>query len=69
MQWEAARGFAHPKTGEWLSNPAMCLKGWLEPDPGRRAEWVQLIAYVEDYLRRRGLAPEEVDQGQEVVFD
>ncbi len=69
LEYRPDRGFLQPASGEWVQEPLACLKGWIEPDPARRRRWVDLVAFIEDYLQRRGKLDLSGAEGEEVAFD
>ena len=67
IEWNEDQGYRHPASGEWVTRPRDCLRGWIEDDPARRRQWVELVARIEEFWPR--VEQNRLELGEEVVFD
>jgi hypothetical protein len=67
LQWEEGKGYKHPQTGQWVPEPRDCLRGWLEPDPEKRRQWVGLLAHIQEFWPRQEKL--KTPLGEEVLFE
>jgi|GEM_PF-2767664 len=58
--------FRHPRSGEWVDKPVLCLRGWREEDDERRRRWGRLVHLIDQFRER--VEPEEVLEAEEVDF-
>ena len=66
LQWQKGQGYKHPHTGQWVETPKECLKGWVEPNPQLRPQWLHLVTMIEDFWPRR--ETNDLELGDEVTF-